>query len=175
MDWMQQLNDVLGRYEGATAANAPDSAHQDFDRVAQAAPRNVLADGLAAAFRSDQTPPFGQMVGKLFGNSTGTQRADILNSLLGAVGPSLLGQILARHGGSADNVTDQTSVSPAQADRIPPEAVQELAEHAEKKDPSIIDRISHAYAAQPQIVKTLGKAALAVAMAQMVRKQYAGR
>ena len=130
---------------------------------------------MAAAFRSDQTPPFGQLVGKLFGNSAGTQRADILNSLLGTVGPGVLGQVLARHGAPGATATGPTSVTPQVAERVPPEAVQELAEHAEKKDPSIVDRISLAYAAQPQIVKTLGKAALAVAMAQMVRKQYTGR
>ena len=66
-------------------------------------------------------------------------------------------------------------MSPDAAQRIPPDAVREIAEQAEKKDPSIIDRISHAYAEQPQIVKTLGKAALAVALGQMVQKQHANR
>src|SRR4051812_24905340 len=58
MDWMQELGGVLGRYEGATASNPPESAHEDFDQVARAAPKTDLAQGLAAAFRSDQTPPF---------------------------------------------------------------------------------------------------------------------
>jgi len=174
MDWLQQLSGVLGRYQGADAANHPDSAHEDFDQVARTAPRSEVADGLAAAFRSSQTPPFGQMVGQLFGNSPASQRASILTSLASAVGPAVLGQILARHG-AAPGGAAPTQVTPEVAERVPPDAVRDIAEQAEKKDPSIIDRISHAYAEQPQIVKTLGKAALAVAMAQMVRKQYANR
>jgi hypothetical protein len=175
MDWIQELSGVLGRYQDASASNAPDTAHQDFDQVAQSAPPAAIADGLAAAFRSDETPPFGQMLGQLFGNSQPSQRADILNSLLRTVGPGLLAQILARYGAADASPGGQGQITPQAAQKVPPQAVQELAEDAEKKDPSIVERISHAYAAQPEIVKTLGKAALAIAMAQMLRKQYAGR
>ena len=58
--------------------------------MVQSAPRSHLASGLAEAFRSSETPPFGQMLGTLFGNSNGQQRAGILNKLLGAVGPGVL-------------------------------------------------------------------------------------
>jgi hypothetical protein len=40
---------------------------------------------------------------------------------------------------------------------------------------SVDDDFDQAYAQQPQIVKTLGKAALAVALAHMVQKQYSRR
>jgi hypothetical protein len=176
MDWMKQLGGLLGRYEQAGAANVPDSVDDDFDQVAQHAPQGDLADGLAGAFRSDQTPPFGQMLGQLFGNSPAGQRASILNSLLRSVGPGILGQILARHGlGGAEREMREGQVTPDVAQQVPPEAVREIAEQAEQKDPSIIDRIGQAYAQQPQIVKTLGKAALAVALAHMVQKQYSRR
>lgn len=176
MDWMKSLGSLLGRYEGAGASNVPDSVHEDFDQVAQAAPGEALGDGLAGAFRSNETPPFGQMLGQLFGNSPGGQRASILNSLLAAVGPGLLGQILSRHGmNNAANAVQQGHVTPEVAEQVPPDAVREIAEQAEKKDPSIIDRISQAYAQQPQIVKTLGKVALAVALAHMVQQQHARR
>ena len=175
MDWIQELGGVLQRYQADSASNPPDSVHQDFDQVARSAPPTAIADGLTAAFRSDQTPPFGEMLGQLFGNSQASQRADILNSLLRTVGPALLAQVLARHGAAEASPGSQGQVTPEAAQKVPPEAVQELAEDAEKKDPSIVDRISHAYAAQPEIVKTLGKAALAIAMAQMLRNQYAGR
>src|SRR4051794_36847379 len=104
MDWMKELGGGLGRYEGASASNVPESAHDDFDQVARAAPKTELADGLAAAFRSEQTPPFGQMVGQLFGNSPPSQRASILSSLAAALGPGRLGQILARHGSASAGV-----------------------------------------------------------------------
>ena len=54
---------------------------------------------------------------------------------------------------------------------MPAEAVQELAAEAERTDPSVMDRISHFYADQPAIVKTLGGLALAVAMAKVAQGQ----
>ena len=52
MDWMKQLGGVLDRYADGGAVRPPDSAvHEDFDRFAQAAPPDALADGLSAAFR----------------------------------------------------------------------------------------------------------------------------
>jgi hypothetical protein len=35
----------------------------------------VVGQGVADAFRSDQTPPFAQMMGRLFGQSSPQQRA----------------------------------------------------------------------------------------------------
>ena len=46
-----------------------------------------------------------------------------------------------------------------------------MAAEAEKKDPSIVDRISQLYAQQPQLVKTLGAAALSVVLAQVLQRQ----
>ncbi|MDQ3817894.1 MAG: hypothetical protein M3362_09400 [Acidobacteriota bacterium] len=77
MGLMDQLGGLLQQYAGAQAAEAPATVHDDFDQVAEQAPQSNLADGLSAAFRSDQTPPFGQMVGHLFGNASGQQRAGI--------------------------------------------------------------------------------------------------
>ena len=87
------LNDLIGvlnQYRGASASNPPATVERDYSEVASQAPQADLASGLATAFRSDQTPPFGQMLGSLFSKSNGQQRAGILNQLLGAVGPSLL-------------------------------------------------------------------------------------
>jgi hypothetical protein len=173
MDWMQQLSGVIDRYASATAANPPESAQDDFDQVARSAPRQELADGLTAAFRSEQTPPFANMLGQLFGNSAGAQRASILASLAAAVGPAIVSRILAKHGAPPD--AQAAANNPQAAQQVPEQAVREIAEEAEKKDPSIVERISQAYADQPQIVKTLGKAALAVALAQMANKHLARR
>jgi len=54
---------------------------------------------------------------------------------------------------------------------VPPEAVEELAAHAEKEDPSIIDSISNFYAEHPTLVKGLGAAALTVALAKIAQSQ----
>ena len=71
MDWMNQLSGILQQYSGAQPTQAPDTVHDDFDQFAQNAPQSALADGLAAAFRSNQTPAFGQMVSQLFSNAGG--------------------------------------------------------------------------------------------------------
>ncbi len=101
MDWMSQLSGVLQQYSGAGAAPARSNVPDDFDQIAQTAPQSELADGLAAAFRSDQTPEFGKMAAQLFSNSNGQQRAGILNTLISVAGPMILSQVLSRQTGSS--------------------------------------------------------------------------
>ena len=187
MDWMKELGGVLDRYADRGAARPPESAlHEDFDRFAQAAPPEALADGLSAAFRSDETPPFPQMASQLFGRASGAQRARILNMLLTTVGPLVVQQILARRqrgtpGSGQGGVLGQIlrggsaapPVTPEAADQLDPQDVEDIAREAEKKDPSVIDKISQVYAQQPQLVKMLGGAALAIALGRMAQKRGA--
>jgi len=177
MDWMNQIGNILQQYGGAQANQAPATVDNDFDQFAQAAPKSAMADGLAEAFRSNQTPPFPNMLAQLFGQSNGTQRAGILNMLIGTLGPTILSQVLSRAGGGGAGLAGllgggQQEVTPEQAEQISPEAIQQAAEEAEKKDPSVIDQISNFYAEQPALVKTLGAAALTVALAKIAQRQY---
>ena len=185
MDWMNQLGGILQQYSGAGAAQAPSTVDDDFDQITQSAPQSAVADGIAAAFRSDQTPDFGQMAAQLFRNSGGQQRASILNTLISAVGPMVLSQILSRRAGTSGGggLTDligllrggqQTQITPEQAEQIPADAVQEIAAQAEKKDPSVIDQISNFYSEHPTLVKTLGAAALTIALAKIAERQQGG-
>jgi hypothetical protein len=182
MDWINQLSGVLQQYTGAGAAPARSNVQEDYDQIAQSAPSSEIANGLAAAFRSDKTPEFGEMAAQLFTNSSGQQRAGILNTLIKVAGPMILSQVLSRHAGSnaggglsslIDMLTSgqQTHVTPEQADQIPADAVQEIAAQAEKKDPSVIDHVSHFYAEHPTLVKTLGAAALTIAISQIAKRQ----
>lgn len=176
MNWMDQLGGILQQYSGADAASVPNQVHDDFDQFTRAAPTSAVADGLAAAFRSEQTPPFPQMLAQLFGQSDGRQRAGILNTLIAALGPALISQVLARRGGAASGLAGllgggRQEVPPEVAGQIPPEAVAEIAQHAEQRDPSIIDTISNVYAEHPQLVKTLGAAALTVALSKIASAQ----
>ena len=171
MSWMNQLGGLLGQYMDA---QNHDRADQDFDEISRHAPRDAMAGGLAEAFRSDRTPPFGNMLGQLFGNSNSNMKASLLNTLIAAAGPQVLSAILARHSGS--DVPKQMNVQsghlgPAEADRIPASAVEELADEAQKRDPNVIDRISDFYAEHPTLVKSLGTAALTVAMSHFARQQ----
>jgi hypothetical protein len=178
MDWMNQLSGILQQYSGAQeAGQAPDTVHDDFDQLAQTAPPSALADGLAAAFRSNQTPAFGQMVGQLFGNANGQQRAGILNTLISTLGPALAAQLFSQGGlsGLAGLLSGgQREVTPEQAAQVSPEAVQEIAEHAERKDPSVIDQVSNFYAEHPTLIKTIGATALTIALAKIAERQYNG-
>src|SRR5687768_156037 len=147
MDWINQLSGVLQQYTGAAAAPARSNVQDDFDQIAHSAPPAEIADGLAAAFRSDKTPDFGQMAAQLFSNSSGQQRAGILNTLISAAGPMILSQILSQilsrlsapnAGGGLSSVIDMltggqpSEITPEQAEQIPVEAVEEIATQAEK-------------------------------------------
>lgn len=188
MDLMNQLSGLLQKYTGAQSDQAPDTVHDDFDQVAQAAPQPAVADGLAAAFRSDQTPDFGQMTSNLYNNSNPQQRAGLLNTLIKYAGPAILSHVMSRGGESNTGAGGggglsalinlfkggQQEVTPEQAAQIPPEAVQQVAAQAEKHDPSIIDHISNFYSEHPTLVKSLGTAALTIALAKIAQRQYGG-
>ena len=129
MSWLQQLGGLLGQYAGGQPGGNP---VDDFGQFAQGAPPDALAHGIAHAFRSDQTPPFPNMLGQLFGQSDPHQRAGLLNTLMGAVGPGLMQQALGGMFGGGQ-------VTPEQAARMSPHQVQQLAGMAEQQDPGIID------------------------------------
>jgi hypothetical protein len=168
---MNILGELLQRYTGgAASAEPPQEVEQHFDQVAQHAPPSSLADGLAEAFRSDRTPPFPQMLGRLFGQSNGTQRAGILNQLLATVGPGMLGQVLGGLGGGLTG----GHISPQQAEQVSPQQVEDLAQHAQQKDPSIVDSVSRMYAQHPDVFKALGGAALAIAIGRIAQRERAG-
>jgi hypothetical protein len=93
----------------------------------------------------------------------------------------ILSQVLSRRAGSSggglSSLIDllsggqQTQITPEQAEQIPADAVQEIAAQAEKKDPSVIDQVSNFYADHPTLVKTLGAAALTIALAKIAQRQ----
>ncbi|MCU1294899.1 MAG: hypothetical protein JWP08_3749, partial [Bryobacterales bacterium] len=59
------------------------------------------------------------------------------------------------------------------ASQVDPAEVQRLAEHAEKQDPSIVDQLSQVYAQHPTLVKSLGAAALGIAMKRIAETHSA--
>jgi len=134
---------------------------------AERAPSEEVADGLAHAFRSDQTPAFPQMVANLFGRSDPNQRAGLLNRLLGAVGPGAMAGLPGALGG----LLGGGEVPPERAAQVSPKDVEEIAAHAEKQNPSVVDQVSSFYAKHPQVVQALGGMALTIAMQHMMRRR----
>ena len=156
------LGNLLGQYLGGGANTA--QASDDFDRAAQSAPRDTLAQGLAQALRSDQTPPFPQMLAQMFGNSNPDQRAGMLNQLIAGAGPGLLGKLGGLFGGNAGG-----KITPEQASQVSEQQIKDIAEEAQKENPGILDRMGEFYAEHPTAVKAIGATALAVALGAMAQ------
>ena len=108
----------------------------------------------------------------MFDQSNPQQQAGVLNQLLRSIGPGLLsalgGGILGRM--SAPSNSGETQLTPQQASQLTPQQVQEIATQAEQHDPSVLDKIGGFYAQHPQLVKTLGSAAMAIALAGVANR-----
>jgi hypothetical protein len=177
------LGNLLQQYVNGASGADNTRAEEDFERVTQAAPREAVAHGVTQALRSDQTPPFPQMVGQMFGQSNPNQQAGMLNQLIAAAGPSLLGMLGGRGGagggmgglgGMLGNLLGgasggQPEITPEQASQLSPEQVQEIAQKAEQENPGVVERMGDFYAQHPNVVKGLGGAALAIALAHMAQ------
>jgi hypothetical protein len=174
------LGSLLQQYLGGPAASPGQQAENHFDQAAQTAPTDILSAGLAAMFRSDETPAFGQMASQIFGQANPNQQAGMLNSLIASMGPAVLASLLNKvgsGGGALGGLLGQLTaggaapaLTPAQASQLSPAQVQVIADHAEKADPGIIDHLSNFYAEHPTLVKTVGSAALTIALAKMAER-----
>lgn len=156
----------MGLMDILQSALQGNNAETHFDQVAQNASHDELGAGLADAMRSDRTPPFGDMVGQLFGHSSSTQQAGVLNQILGSLGPAafsgIAGGVLSRM-----LAPGQSQLTPDQASQLSPDQVSEIAAHAERSKPGVVDQVSQFYAQHAGLIKMLGGAALAVTMAKM--------
>ena len=164
MGILDNLGDLLKQFR---SGNAPEAEVQAaYDQVAQNVPKGALAEGLAHAFNSKETPPFEQMVSGLFSHSDPEQKAGLLNQILGALGPVGVSQALGAAGGLSGpaGLLTGRNVTPQQAEQIPPDAVQVLAQHAAKQEPSIVDTLAGFYAQHETLVKAIGAGALALLM-----------
>ena len=162
------LLDILQQYAGNAMAAPPADTDTHFDEVSRQVPHQDLGNGIAAAFRSDATPPFGQMVGQLFDRSNPQQQAGVLNQLVQSLGPAaaaaLGGGALGRLLGTG---ATPATITPEQASQLSPADVGSIAAHAERQDPSIVDRVGSFYARHPTLVKTLGAVALSAVMGHL--------
>src|SRR5262245_49899620 len=158
MGLLDDVKGLLTQYTSEATPGGDASAH--FQQVAQAVDSGTLAQGIAAAMRSDQTPPFAQMVSQLFSAGSADQKMAMLNTLLSAVGPEQRAQLTSLIPG----LGAATPVSSDQAATVAPSAIQSIAQHVEQHDSGVVEKMSTLYAAHPTLVKTLGTAAMAIAM-----------
>jgi hypothetical protein len=167
------LMDMLKQYAGGSGPTSEADVREHFDQVAQSVPQSTMAGALSHAFHSDQTPPFGHLISSMFSQSNGEQKAGVLNQLLSSVGPGALASLGG--GGILSKVLSggARQISPEEAETISPETVHQLASHAERNDPSIVDKASSFYSQHPMLVKTLGAGVLSVALAKLARREAA--
>ena len=159
----QMLQGVLGGKASEAEVNSA------FDQVAGAVPQGDLSGALSHVFNSDETPPFEQMLGGIFGQSSPDQKADILNQVLKSLGPSagnVLGG-LGGLGGLAAVLQGGGTVSPTQAQEVSPAAIESIAQKAKAVNPGIVDAVSGFYAKNPELVKAIGAGALAMLMSRL--------
>ena len=164
------LLDILQQYSDPARART-DRIDDDFDEVvrqsAAARARQRRRRGVplrcdAAVRPDDRRPvrPVGSAAARRHPEPArpGRSAAARCASIAGGV----LGRVL---GGGAGNAAP--TITPEQASQLSPADAAAIAEHAEKKDPSILDRAGEFYAEHPQLVKGLGAAALAIALGRM--------
>lgn len=160
------LSNLFERY--ASGQQQPQAeVQQHFEQAAQAVPPASLADALAAAFRSSDTPPFEQMISQLFNHSNPDQKAGLLNQLLGVLPSGVLSSILPGLGLAPG--TKQVTAEDAM--QVTPQGAQSIAKQAQQHDPTIVERASQFYAEHPTVVKMLGAAALTTVMTHLANNQ----
>ena len=169
MSWLETITGIAERYQPENDRSNDNATHEDFQQVVQSAPRDVVANGIAGMFRSNDTPPFPEMISNLFAQSNQSQKAGLLNHLLsilpagtiaGLAGLSSLGASLGANRNVPNGAENQLS----------PDQVRQIAVQAEAKDPGIVERISGFYAQHPVLMKAVGGMALSVAMKHMTKR-----
>jgi hypothetical protein len=164
MTMFDGIKSLLAQYTAGTASSHDADAH--FEQMAQTAGPATLAPGIAEAMRSDQTPPFGELMAQLFTNGSADQKAGALNALLAATSPEVRAQLSALIPGLGS-----APVTATQAGTVSPAVVTSLATKVEQHNPGVIDTMSGFYAQHPGLVRTLGTTALMIAMRTIAERQ----
>ena len=134
-----ELSEITARYLNIKKRDLPPSFDRDFEQALRLAPENLLAEALAVAFRSTETPPFSRMLATLYQASRERySRADLLNTIF-VLTPELQGDAVAV------KLLKTGRVLPRDTDDISFEKVEEIAAVAESTKSKLIDTLSEYY------------------------------
>ncbi len=145
-----------------------------FLRLARVTPRSTMAHGLAAAFRSKDTDPFGQMVSNLYTHSRPEPQFRTLSTLISSLGGQSRISTLARYNpifGELDRLIKDRILINRYPPDISPDLVGEVATQAELQNPFTVEKVSRVYSAYPETVKHLGAVPLTVALSSMFERE----
>jgi hypothetical protein len=167
MPVIDDVKELLMQYATGGAPAGDIATH--FQQVAQSVDSAALTQGIAAALRSDKTPPFSELVSQLFTSGSSEQKSAMLKTLVSVIPPERRQQI-------STVIPELGSVLPVSGDvistKVAPDSVQKLAQHAEKQDASIVEKMSAVYAAHPALVRTLGATAMTIAMRAIAERRH---
>lgn len=174
---------ILRQYSGGESQSG--NVEQDFEQVAQTVPSEHLQKGVAAAIRSSRTPDFASLIARLFEHADDGQRAGLLSQLIAGAGPGLINTVLGAGGARAGGFLGDGAGMGAMGtllgrlaagrertprlvaedvDRLSPEQMHELAVHAERENPGVIDHVSGYLSQNPGLLKSLGAGTLSTVL-----------
>ena len=167
MSWMDEIGGILQKYSNPSNVSTVDQeqVNQHFDSVANSVPPNILAQGVSAALGSSPEGSFGSTVGDLFNRSSPEQKSGLLAHLISFLGPSAAAILASK--GLSGLAANSGNIDPQAASQVSPATVSDIANQAQKQNPSIVDAVSGFYAQHPALVKTLGIAALSMIMSRV--------
>lgn len=162
----EQIGGLLQHYVSMSPEQAPSVTSDDFVKVADVVPRQPLAESLADALRSNQTPALGSVAVNMFEHLSNHDKKLLLDTLVTPIPVGSLLGLLHRC-----RISDQMSAAMAdgelssnEAATIEPDVVRLIAACAEQHDNRILERVSEILAERPSLAKDLGPGALAVAL-----------
>lgn len=171
---MNRDNDVsavLQQYAAETGVHSVQKVEQDFVAIAQQVPADDVTGGLVQAMHSEQTPPFDELMRQSFERADAGQRVAMLKRVLDGASPQVLRPLIDNSmlhlAGDDERAMASVYVDDAVAGMLSPELFQQVAHEAAVQDPSIIARMSELYAVDPDAGRTLGGAALSVALGKI--------
>lgn len=165
--------DILHRYTDGKKPMPPPEIEDDFGEVAHEAGQDAIQDGIAEAFRADETPTFEEMVAVLFENSAPEVRAGLLDSLLAGLPPS--GHFVRDKGVLSDiwrKYHAGARVAAQRAAEVDPADVEQVARQAREQNPGVLERVSRFYARHPEVVRNLGSVAMTVVLGRIARRVH---
>jgi hypothetical protein len=164
MGLLDDVKNVVSQY--ASGSGSAEDVTAQFHQLVGSAEPSALSQGISAALSSRQAPPFAQTVSQLFASGSVDQKAGMLNALLGAATPDMRAKLAAMIPGAAAG----GPITGTQAASLSSDVVQSVAQQMQQHNPGVIDQMGSFYSQHPALVKTLGTAAMMVAMRKLAER-----
>jgi hypothetical protein len=176
MGLLDKISSAIKQSTGRKSQPSSEQVETQFDQISPGLPRESLASGVTEAFRSPQTPPFGQLVSELFRKASPQERSGMMSALLSAAGPPVLSSLAGISGSGFSGLIDayrRGGIAPEQAAQITPEQVEHLASRIEQHNPAVVEHMGAFFSQHPDLLKTLGSGALGTILSNVERRKAA--